>query len=164
MSDQDPSRLVLGVRQGRLPSLAQLRYSNDLLTPRERVVIMGCWLLAVVAVVFLGIYHYLATTTAVPASGGEYREALVGHPQYINPVLAQTNYVDMDLSRLLFSGLFRRTTDQRLEPDLVTDYEISEDQLTYTLYIRRDAVWHDGQPLTTNDVVFTLQANQATTK
>lgn len=160
MSDKPSSRLVMGVRQRSLPNIAQLRYINDVLTAKERLMIIVCWVVVVLSLVFMGAYHYMATTHVVAAPGGEYREALVGHPQYINPILAQTNDVDMDLTRLLFSGLFRQTKDQDLEPDLVSDYEISEDQLTYTLYVRRDAVWHDGVPLTAADVVFTIQAIQ----
>lgn len=160
MPEQEPPRLVVGVRKRSLPTLAQLRYINNILTSRERIVVMVCWIVVVVAALFLGVYRYIDTTTVVAASGGTYREAIVGYPQYINPLLAQTNDVDMDLTRLLFSGLFRRTKEQRLEPDLITDYEISEDQLTYTFYLRRDTVWHDEQPLTANDVIFTIQAIQ----
>ena len=96
----------------------------------------------------------------MPQQGGEYTEGLVGSPERINPILAQINDVDMDLSSLIFSGLFKYNENQELEQDLVTDYEISEDSKTYTLYIRRDAVWHDGEQLTADDVLFTINAIQ----
>ncbi len=160
MAEDRQSRLVLGVARRKLPTSAQLRYINSLLTVRERMIVLGSSILLIAAVAFIGIYHHLSTTHLVPAHGGEYTEALVGHPQYINPILSQTNDVDSDLSRLLFSGLFRRTKDQQLENDLVTDYNISEDQLTYTFYLRRDAKWHDGEALTAADVIFTIQAIQ----
>jgi peptide/nickel transport system substrate-binding protein len=41
-------------------------------------------------------------------------------------------------------------------PDLVTDVEVSEDGLTYTYTIRDDVLWSDGEPLTAEDVAFTL--------
>lgn len=160
MTEDRQSRLVLGVARRKLPTSAQLRYINNLLSFKERIIVLVCSALFLAAVVYLGVYYHLSTTHVVPAHGGEYSEGLVGHPQYINPILSQTNDVDMDLSRLLFSGLFRRTKDQQLEKDLVTDYNISEDQLTYTFYIRRDAKWHDGQALTAADVLFTIQAIQ----
>lgn len=152
--------LVLGVARRKLPSLSQVRYINDVLNFRERVTVAGSLLVFFGAIIFLGVYHYLATTVEQPAVGGDYTEALVGQPQYINPILAQTNDVDLDLARLLFSGLFRRTANQQLEPDLVTDYEISEDQLTYTFYLRRDVHWHDGEIFTADDVIFTIRAIQ----
>ncbi len=160
MPDKDPSRLVLGVRKRSFPNWAQLRYVSQILSTKERLTLKISWAALLVCLLFVGGYAYLSRTHVVPAVGGEYTEALVGHPNYINPILAQTNDVDMDLSRLIFSGMFRRTKDQTLEKDLVSDYEISEDQLTYTFYIRRDATWHDGQPLTANDVIYTIQAMQ----
>ncbi len=159
MPDKESPRLVLGVRQRFWPSAAQLRYLNNLLTARERLLVGLCWLVVVAAAIWLGVYYYLVNTKVVPAVGGEYTEAVVGHPLYVNPILAQTNDVDVDLSGLIFSRLFRRV-DQRLEPDLVSDYEISEDQLTYTLYLKRDVLWHDEVPLTAQDVLFTIQAIQ----
>lgn len=160
MPEDRRSGLVLGVARRTLPSLAQLRYINNLLTSRERIIVFVSSVVLLVAVSWLGTYHYLSTTHVVPDYGGEYSEAIVGHPQYVNPILAQTNDVDMDLTSLVFSGLFRRTKDQKLEPDLVTDYTISDDQLTYTFFIRRDAKWHDGEQLTASDILFTIEAIQ----
>lgn len=160
MAEDRQSQLVLGVAKRKLPTRAQLRYINDLLTAKQRIIVLVSSLVFLIALGFIGVYAYLSNTQVVAATGGEYAEAIVGHPQYINPVLSQTNDVDMDLTRLMFSSLFRRTKAQTLEPDLVTDYSISDDQLTYTLYIRRDATWHDGEPLTASDVLFTIQAIQ----
>lgn len=160
MPEKKPSRLVLGIRQRTLPTRAQLRYSTTLLSSKERIAVALCTVALLAAAVFMFLHHYYATTHLIPAHGGQYTEALVGYPQYINPILAQANDVDLDLSRLLFSGLFRRTKDQKLEPDLASDYKISDDQLTYTFYLRRDAKWHDGEPLTADDVIFTVQAIQ----
>lgn len=143
-----------------MPSFVQLRYLNELLTAKERLIIGVSTLLLIVSLGFVGAYHYFATTEVQARIGGEYSEALVGQPQYINPVLAQTNDVDLDISRLVFSGLFRRTKDQRLENDLVTDYKISDNQKIYTIYLRRDAQWHDGEPLNVDDVIFTINAIQ----
>ncbi|MDP3970699.1 MAG: ABC transporter substrate-binding protein [bacterium] len=154
------SRLVVGVSKKKMPSLGQLRYINNLLSGKERIIIGLSFLFFFLSIIFIGSYRYLSTTEVQPKIGGEYIEAVVGHPQYINPVLSQTNDVDLDISKLLYSGLFIRTKVQRLEPDLVSDYEISEDQLTYTFYLRRDAYWHDGEALTANDVIFTIQSIQ----
>lgn len=156
----DDKKLVLGVTKRRWPTVQQLRFIQDLLTQRERLIVGWSMIALVVAITSMGVYHYFDTTELKPAQGGDYSEVIVGQPQYVNPILAQTNDVDLDLTRLLFSGLFERTADQSLEQDLVTDYTISEDQLTYTFYLRRDAKWHDDTPLTASDVVFTIQAIQ----
>ena len=44
----------------------------------------------------------------------------------------------------------------RVEPALAESWESSEDGLTWTFHIRRDATWHDGQPFTAHDVDFTF--------
>lgn len=159
-STKKAANLVMGVSKRKLPTRNQLRYINNLLTFKERIIIALAVLVAIISGSFIGIYHYFATTEAIAAVGGEYSEAIVGYPEYINPILAQTNDVDLDISRMVFSGLFKRSKDQDLQPDLVTDYEISEDQLTYTFYLRRDAYWHDGTPLNAKDVIFTIEAIQ----
>jgi hypothetical protein len=41
-------------------------------------------------------------------------------------------------------------------PDLATDWEQSDDGLTWTFTIRDDATWHDGTPLTARDIAFTF--------
>jgi peptide/nickel transport system substrate-binding protein len=42
-------------------------------------------------------------------------------------------------------------------PDIVTDVEVSEDGQTFTYTIRDDLTWSDGEPVTAEDVAFTLQ-------
>jgi peptide/nickel transport system substrate-binding protein len=45
-----------------------------------------------------------------------------------------------------------------VEPALAESWEVSEDGLTYTFNLRQDVVWHDGEPFTAADVVFTYDA------
>lgn len=91
-----------------------------------------------------------------PASGGTYTEAMVGQMQRLNPLLAYGNQADRDINRLLYSSLF--TTDSRGLPqgDLVDKWGISEDGKIYNMELKSGAKWHDGQPLTPEDVVFTI--------
>jgi len=93
--------------------------------------------------------------TAVPAEGGAYAEALVGSPRALNPLLDYANLVDRDIDRLIFSGLTRFDAAGRPTPDLAYWF-ISEDQLTYTFVLRPNLKWHDGRPLTAEDVAFTV--------
>lgn len=56
---------------------------------------------------------------------------------------------------LIQSTLTRTTTDLGIENDLATDYTCSEDGLTWTVTIRNDVKFTDGEPLTARDVAFT---------
>ena len=62
-------------------------------------------------------------------------------------------------SPLFQSTLLRRDAQQRLVPDLAESAELSEDRLTWRIRLRGDVYFHDGTPLTAEDVVFTF--NQA---
>ncbi len=89
------------------------------------------------------------------SGGGVYSEAVVGAPRALNPLLAGLNPVDRDLTHLIFSGLIRHDALGRAVPELAT-WTVSADQLTYTFLLKPTITWHDGQPLTTEDVTFTL--------
>lgn len=57
---------------------------------------------------------------------------------------------------LIQSTLLRTTADMEFENDLATDYQVSEDGLTWTFTIREDVKFSDGEPLTASDVAFTF--------
>jgi peptide/nickel transport system substrate-binding protein len=93
--------------------------------------------------------------TIEPSQGGIYTEAMVGSPHWLNPLLDRQNPVDRDIDRLLFSGLTRFDSGGRPEPDLA-HWNVSADQLTYQFILKPQLQWHDGEPLTTEDVAFTI--------
>jgi len=95
-------------------------------------------------------------STPEPAKGGFYTEALVGSLQRLNPLLDFANSVDRDVDRLIFSRLI--TFDERGNPsaDLATSWGVSFDGTVYNFELKTDAKWHDGQPVTADDVLFTV--------
>ena len=106
---------------------------------------------------------YLAFTFAmviVPAVGGTFVEGLAGNPQYINPILCQYNQVEQELCSLIFNGLIKLNERGEAIPDLAERWEISDDCLVYTFWLRRDVRWHDEVPFSADDVVFTVHAMQ----
>lgn len=96
----------------------------------------------------------------VPDIGGRYVEAVIGSPERVNPLFASINEVDQDIARLVYSGLLRHDEQQRLVPDLAVSYQVSDDKKVYTFPLRTDVVWHDGEPFTAKDVVFTFEKIQ----
>jgi peptide/nickel transport system substrate-binding protein len=87
--------------------------------------------------------------------GGEYTEALIGGMQRLNPVLDVRNPPDRDVGRLVFSGLLRFDSTGIPVPDLAEGWVI-ENGTAYYFRIRKDAFWHDGEPVTAQDVVYTF--------
>jgi peptide/nickel transport system substrate-binding protein len=117
-------------------------------------------LLILLGGVLVGILlTYLAvnyTTVLRPGHGGTYVEGIAGYPQYLNPLLSGNGGVDRDICALMFSGLTRLNERGEVEADLARGWEVTLDGLTYTFYLRSNAYWHDGNPVTADDVVFTI--------
>ena len=59
------------------------------------------------------------------------------------------------LTKLFFSTLFKRDKELGWEGDLATGYTVSEDKLTWTVTLRDDAYFTDGEPVTAQDVAYT---------
>jgi len=92
----------------------------------------------------------------VPARGGVYTEALVGKLQRLNPVLDYYNQADRDVDRLIFSSLIKFDAQGLPVADLASSWGESFDGLTYNFELRDNAAWHDGTPVTAEDVLFTI--------
>jgi peptide/nickel transport system substrate-binding protein len=105
---------------------------------------------------FLSFLAFSRTTVTLPDVGGTYAEGIAGIPQFINPLLAQYNEVDQDLTALIFNGLTRFDEQGNLEPDLARSWTVSEDGLVYVFKLRSDIRWQDNQPFTADDVIFTI--------
>lgn len=95
----------------------------------------------------------------VPVVGGIITEGVVGVPRFINPVLAVSD-TDKDFVNLVYSGLMKRLPDGTLVPDLAESYEISPDKRTYTFTIKENVKFHDGTPVTVEDVLYTISQIQ----
>jgi peptide/nickel transport system substrate-binding protein len=109
----------------------------------------------------LGVTAYNVSTELVPDQGGVFREGVAGNPQYLNPLLCHTHEIDQDLCRLLFRGLTRLDRNGLIVPDLAESWSTTPDGLVYTFRLRENQFWHDGQPVTLDDVLFTVEMMQA---
>jgi peptide/nickel transport system substrate-binding protein len=92
-----------------------------------------------------------------PVTGGVYSEGLVGGFSRLNPVLDYYNPADRDVDRLLFRGLIQFDDRGIPQGDLAESWGISADGSVFNFSIRAEAVWHDGQPVTSEDVIYTAQ-------
>jgi peptide/nickel transport system substrate-binding protein len=116
----------------------------------------------VLILIFIGSGTFLlysvsnAFMVAVPAEGGTLREGVIGLPQFINPLIAVSG-PSQDLTELIYSGLLKKTPAGDFVPDLASTMpSVSADNKTYTFIIRDDAVFHDGTPVTADDIEFTI--------
>lgn len=96
------------------------------------------------------------------ATGGTVRIATGGAPDSLNPgngLLAES----YDLYELVYDTPIALTAEGEYVPELATSWEVSDDGLTWTLQIVDGAMFHDGTPLTSEDIKYTLELYRDTT-
>jgi len=118
-------------------------------TRLERLIFIAAFLLFSIAAVFLFIRLVEEKTTTVPVAGGDYTEGVVGQPSFINTILAG-NDADRDLIKLAFSNLL----------DLSESHKINDDGKSWTVRLKENLFWTDGEPITSDDVIFTIKTIQ----
>ena len=94
-----------------------------------------------------------AAGSASPAGG---KTLIYGSQDYtaINPALFEHGEINL----LLFAGLTSHDQDNNVVPGLAEDWDFDKDSLTYTFHLREGLTFHDGEPLTSEDVKFTLES------
>lgn len=85
---------------------------------------------------------------------------------YLDPLESSSRNSDVlaeirkGISFLVFSSLFKETTDGNVQKEIVKEFEFKEaKELTIKIY--DNIYWHDGKQLTTNDILFTLKQIEA---
>lgn len=149
-------QLVFSLAKKRFPTWEQLQYIPLYLSKKERIIIRILVGIMIAGTLFLLGSFYQRHVVHLPKNGGEYSEALVGQPAYINPLLAQSD-VDRDLTRLTYASLFRYDENLQLVPDLAESYTVSEDKKTYTVTLREGLTWQNGNALLADDVLYTFE-------
>ena len=113
--------------------------------------------LVIVALLLLSQQPVTTITLPEAAPGGIYTEALIGSMGRLNPMLDWNNSADRDVNRLIFSGLVKFDSRGLPQPDLVESWGVSADGRVYNFSLRPTAKWHDGQPVTSDDVLYTIE-------
>lgn len=140
--------------------IRKLLHLPPILSPKERLIAGTLVLMFLSTSIYLVTALFLATTEVKPAFGGNYTEGIVGQPRFINPIYAAASDVDRDIAELLFAGLMNFTPSGEIVPELASNYTLSEDGKIYEFELRKDAFWHDGTPISADDVVFTIETIQ----
>ncbi|TSC91811.1 MAG: Uncharacterized protein CEN90_275 [Parcubacteria group bacterium Licking1014_17] len=143
-----------------MPSLDQFLHFPKMLSKKERYLVVALLIVAVISFIYIPLNIYRHYTIVVPAHGGSFVEGVAGQPISINPLLAQTNDADKDIANLIYAGLMKYGENGTLAYDMAKSHVISGDGLTYTFTLKDNLVWHDGTPVTADDVIFTILTAQ----
>lgn len=91
-------------------------------------------------------------------TGGTFQRNFNAEPETLNPISSTDIYATY-LQRLTHDGLlFYNIETDSFEPGLAESYEVSRDNLIYTFKLREDAKFHDGKPVTAEDIKFNIDA------
>lgn len=145
------------IKKGQWPTRRQFKYLFSILNKKERLVLKILAGATIIALILLGVNFYFAHLTIKPAGGGEYIEGVIGSPRYLNPIFALSNDIDLDISRLIFSGLLKYNYQFQLQPDLAERYEVDQNQKIYKFFLKDNLLWSDQTKITADDIIFTFE-------
>jgi peptide/nickel transport system substrate-binding protein len=125
-----------------------LRFSgNDM----KRLLIPTILILSVVTALMLGSNPAIAAEKNTIVMGMWSSPGNSMLPHFYSLAYARAIY------RLVFNSLLVWDENENIQPHMAESYEISADGKTYRLKIRPDTYWHDGNPVTSKDVEFTIK-------
>ncbi|MCF3936274.1 ABC transporter substrate-binding protein [Acuticoccus sp. M5D2P5] len=100
-----------------------------------------------------------ALVAAAPASaqtaGGRINVVIQPEPPGLMLGLIQNGPTQM-VAGNIYESLLRYDTDLEPMPSLAQSWEVSDDELTYTFHLKEGVTWHDGEPFSADDVVFSV--------
>ncbi len=88
---------------------------------------------------------FLNATEKIPTNGGKWKEGIVGQPIFINPL--SSNDPDQDISRIIFASL----------ETLSSNIKKGENDNEWSIRLKEDIKWQDGEKITSDDIVFTIE-------
>lgn len=106
----------------------------------------------------------LAALLAIPVAPVRAQDLLrigwAGSPDSLNPGTAVLSEA-YTLFELVYDTMVNLELDGSFSPELAESYGVSDDGLTWTFRLRDGFAWHDGEPLTAADVVFSYDFYRA---
>ena len=91
-----------------------------------------------------------------PLFGGIYRLPLMNNPSSLDPILVQDQY-GVTVIRQLFEGLVQFDPQLMVLPALAQTWRLEKNGKAYHFELRQDAQFHNGAPVTAEDVIFSIR-------
>ena len=121
------------------------------------------WVLLISALILLAVAQMFwfknSYSTEAATAGGTYIEGTIGKVNSLNPLFATTTS-EKTLSRLLFATLSTNDYSGHPGAGLAKTITSSEDGKIWTVKLRENLKWSDGEPITNADIIFTANLLQ----
>ncbi|CAB3897343.1 Heme-binding protein A [Achromobacter anxifer] len=98
-----------------------------------------------------------AMAADAPKPGGTLVIGSTQVPRHLNGAVQSGTATALPSSQL-FASLLRYDADWKPQPYLAESWELAPDGKSLTLHLRKDALFHDGKPVTSADVAFSVMA------
>ncbi len=144
----------------KFPSKKQWKRFFSVLSKKEKNLFLAFACLLILSSIFLALNFYFKNTKISPTIGGSYTEGIIGQPRIINPLYLSSQDTDRDIVEVIFSGLMKYDENGQIIKDLIQDYSIKDQGKTYEVTLRENLLWHDGKPITSDDIIFTINLIQ----
>lgn len=146
------NNLFINFRQ--LNFIVKIERVVEKMNPAEKIIFSIFSVICIISGLTLLLRVHNTYLVEIPSFGGSFSEGLVGSPRFINPVLAISD-TDKDLSSIIYSGLLKKD-EAGFVNDLAESFELSEDGTVYHFILKENAKFHNGEKVTTDDVIFTI--------
>ena len=117
---------------------------------------LKAWIILATAICGILFIPQVASPASDPVYGGSVVVAISSDPAGLNPAITTQGGVQA-ICGSIFSGLVAHDFDLNPVPDLAERWDVSLDGRTYTFHLAPEAVFHDGVPVTSEDVKFTFE-------
>lgn len=97
----------------------------------------------------------VTTSVAAQTEGGRIDVVIQPEPPGLMLGIIQNGPTQM-VAGNIYESLLKYDTDLNPMPSLATNWKVSDDGLTYTFNLKEGVTWHDGEPFTAEDVVFSV--------
>src|SRR5262249_6494518 len=98
----------------------------------------------------------LASVTSSAVAQTTLRVVMHSDLKIVDPIWT-TAYISRNHGYMIYDTLFAMDAQGEIRPQMVEKYEVSPDQLTYTLTLRDGLLWHDGKPVTSEDCIASIK-------
>ena len=133
----------------------QQMYRDGRVNRREFLTAMGA--LGLSATAAGGLLTSAGALAATPKKGGlaKYANNLHGPDDQMDPIVF-TSGIDYTRGIATYNGLIQFGDNMSLHPELAEEWSPNSDATEYTFKIRKGVEFHDGSPLTADDVVWSM--------
>ncbi len=123
---------------------------------KEKIIIISAFIVFIFSLSTIFFNNYLFAKKSLPARGGELIEGIVGQVSSLNPVIADFGEANRSLISLVYEGILEPDGQGGYKGGLAKSWKALDNKTVWRVVLKDNIKWQDGQPITTDDIVFTI--------